>query len=153
MKPYPPNQAPWIFLDNLNLLIHEAGHLLFSFTGQFIHILSGSMLQVLIPMLFTAYFWRTRQSAGIGFGLFWVGNNLINVSYYIRDAEHKLLPLLGGHGSLHDWQWLLVELGWYHQASLIAMIVKILGVMVILGSVGYLIAIAINRSGELRLRH
>lgn len=131
-------QLPWIFLDNLNLLIHEAGHWIFSLFGQFIAILGGSLNQCLLPAIFLGYFIFKRDVAGSSFGLFWLGDNLINVSYYIADAQAMALPLLGGDSSIHDWNWLLTYLGWINQAELLGGIVKVFGVITVLSAIGLL---------------
>ena len=138
LRGYPDGQAPWIFLDYLNLVFHEAGHWLWSPLGQFWGIAGGSLTQILLPMLvMVAFIWQ-RDLLGAGFGLFWIGNNLINVSYYIADAQVGVLPLLGGDASIHDWNWLLVELGWLDVAELIGLGVKIAGGGVLLLSIGCL---------------
>ena len=52
MKPY-----PWIILDNVNLLIHEAGHLIISFLkNEFLTTLAGSLFQTTLPVIFLVYF-------------------------------------------------------------------------------------------------
>ena len=40
----------------------------------------------------------------------WVGINLINVSVYAGDAIVMQLPLLGGDGVMHDWNYILTTL-------------------------------------------
>lgn len=40
----------WL-LDNVNLVFHEAGHVIFALGGEFIGILGGSLMQVLIPVV------------------------------------------------------------------------------------------------------
>jgi hypothetical protein len=99
--------VPWIFLDFANLIFHEAGHVLFIPFGEFMTVLGGSLLQCLIPLAIGIYFLRSGQLYSSVFCLFWLGNNLINVSVYIKDARSRILPLLGGDMSGHDWHWLL----------------------------------------------
>ena len=42
----------WIpVLDSLNLVFHEAGHPLFSPFGETLHILGGTLMQLLVPAL------------------------------------------------------------------------------------------------------
>jgi hypothetical protein len=102
------NAEWWDPLDDLNLAVHEAGHLVFGFFGETIGILGGSLFQVLVPVVFVGYFLRTRQRFAAGAVMAWVGVNLLNVSRYIGDASARELPLLGGDDSLHDW-WLLLS--------------------------------------------
>ena len=39
------------FLHLINLLFHEAGHIIFSPFGQFMTMLGGSLMQVLVPIV------------------------------------------------------------------------------------------------------
>ena len=51
------------FLHGVNLIFHEAGHVIFGFFGEFIAVLGGSLNQVLIPLIAAVAFLRTRQWA------------------------------------------------------------------------------------------
>ena len=97
----------WDPLDDLNLAVHEAGHIIFSPFGETMTILGGSLFQVIVPAVFVAYFARTRQRFGAAVTLAWVGASLLNVARYIADARARELPLLGGDDSAHDWWQLL----------------------------------------------
>ncbi len=48
------------FLHGVNLVFHEAGHLIFGFFGQFVGVLGGSLNQVLIPAICVVAFVRTH---------------------------------------------------------------------------------------------
>ncbi|MFN8574660.1 MAG: hypothetical protein U0132_21585 [Gemmatimonadaceae bacterium] len=99
----------WDILDDVDLAVHEAGHLVFAPLGDHMSFLGGSLLQVLVPLAFVLYFWRSRQAFAGGITLAWVGVNLVNVSRYIGDARAQDLPLLGGENAIHDWWYLLTE--------------------------------------------
>lgn len=92
-------------IDTINLYIHEAGHFFFQFFGRWIHVLAGSLVQVLLPLaLWIVVFRQNREySAYPGF---WVGESMVNVSVYIQDAPYKQLRLIA-RGLIHDWNWLL----------------------------------------------
>ncbi|MBY0376904.1 hypothetical protein K2P96_02940, partial [Patescibacteria group bacterium] len=45
----------WHFIDNANLIFHEAGHVIFSLFGTFIHVLMGSGFQIALPLFITLY--------------------------------------------------------------------------------------------------
>jgi hypothetical protein len=105
---YAQSTGTWHFIDNVNLIIHEAGHTIFSPFGDFIHILGGSLFQVLVPMVFSGYFFFRGQYYSGALSLYWVGQNLMNVSVYARDAIVMQLPLLGGDGVIHDWNYINV---------------------------------------------
>jgi len=105
------NPEYWDPLDDLNLAIHEAGHLLFSAFGETMTILGGSLFQVIVPAAFVAYFVRTRQRYAAAVTMSWVAVNLLNVARYIGDARAQELPLLGGEDSIHDWWYVLINWG------------------------------------------
>ena len=104
---YAQTPMDWHFIDNVNLIIHEAGHSIFAFFGDFLHILGGSLLQIAIPVIFSGYFFLRGQYYSGSLLLFWVGQNFINVSVYAADAVVMQLPLLGGDNAGHDWNNLL----------------------------------------------
>jgi len=135
--------APGILLgilDGANLIFHEAGHVLFLVFGEFIQILGGSLMQVLIPAAFVAYFALRRQPAAAAAALFWTGESLTNVAIYVADARRLALPLLGGDGGIHDWNYLLGRLGLLNQADLLGRLVFTVGGLTILGAVVVLAA-------------
>ncbi len=99
------------FIDNIDLVIHEAGHLFFFFFGRFIYTMGGSLMQIIIPSLLAWYFFRNEYKTGVQFSFLWLGQNLINISVYAADARAQKLPLLGGKSVYHDWHYMLGELG------------------------------------------
>src|SRR5215218_9148303 len=72
------NAEHWDPLDDLNLAVHEAGHLVFSAFGETLTILGGSLFQVIVPAVFVGYFARTRQRYAASVTVAWVGVNLLN---------------------------------------------------------------------------
>ena len=60
---YDPMQGS--FLDNVDLPIHETGHLLFRVFGEFMMIAGGSLFQVIFPAVFVGYFiWQKELLFG-----------------------------------------------------------------------------------------
>ena len=113
-----PIAAYWVFnrgefglLDNIDLVIHEAGHFFFSLFGKFIYTLGGTLMQIILPSIIAAYFFRNSYRTGVQFGLLWLGQNFINISVYAADAQARKLPLLGGNKVYHDWHYLLSATG------------------------------------------
>jgi len=92
-------------LDTFNLLVHEAGHVVFRPFGHTLYFMGGSLLQCIMPAAFCFSFWRTRQPAGFAVSGIWLGQNFLNVARYVADAQKMALPLLGS--GLHDWNTLL----------------------------------------------
>ena len=94
----------WV-IDWMNLYIHEAGHFFFMIFGRWMHFLGGSLFQCLVPLALLIVMWRQNRSYAY-LSAFWLGENMINVSVYIRDAPYRRLHLIG-KGLIHDWNWLL----------------------------------------------
>ena len=105
------NRGEFGLLDNIDLVIHEAGHFFFSLFGKFIYTLGGTLMQIILPSIIASYFFRNDYRTGVQFGLLWLGQNFINISVYAADAQARKLPLLGGNKVYHDWHYLLNETG------------------------------------------
>ena len=99
----------------LNLGIHEGGHLIFRFVGEFLCIAAGSGLQCAVPILSIFMFFKQRDYFAISVCLGWLGINLVHVGVYMRDAQAMILPLVtvggGGDTVIHDWNWLFRKMG------------------------------------------
>src|SRR4051812_7822038 len=65
----------WTLLDNIDLAIHEAGHIVFIPFGEFMTVLGGSLFQILVPALFVGYFARQRDWFASSYLLFWLGQS------------------------------------------------------------------------------
>ncbi len=112
------NAAGESFLHLVNTPFHEAGHVFFRPFGSFLHSLGGTLGQLLMPLVCTAVFLlQTRDTFAASVGLWWFGENFLDIAPYIGDARAGVLPLLGGnfgHSSpygFHDWEFLLTETG------------------------------------------
>ena len=87
-------------------------------------------MQIIIPVVFAAAFWRQFDYFGSSFCLVWLGDNLFYVANYIGDARARVLPLLGGDSSGHDWYALLSGWGMLNYDTTIATLVQFLGVLI-----------------------
>ena len=101
----------WWFIQNVNLIFHEAGHVIFMFFGDFMHIFGGSFLEMLIPSLITFHFFRTRQIFSAACTSWWMATAFLSVSIYASDAQERTLPLITRDVSTHDWFNILVSFG------------------------------------------
>ena len=96
-------------IDNVNLAVHEAGHMVFTPFGQTMHMLGGTLLQLLVPLVFVARFvLRGRPFDALVCGV-WFAESLMYTAVYLGDAYMMSLPLVGGE--IHDWNWMLSKLG------------------------------------------
>lgn len=121
------NRGEFIFVDYVNLLIHEGGHGIFRFFGKFIYTLGGSLMQLLIPSMFVGYYLIYRQTTASQISLIWLGENFFNVGKYISDAKAMKLPLLGGSKVYHDWNYLLRNLDLLKYDTVFGNIVFVIG--------------------------
>ena len=96
-------------LDYVNLAFHEAGHIFLGFFGRFIAMAGGTIFQLLLPAVCLVHLRRRGANLGWQLCLFWLGENLLNISNYAGDAIRQELPLVGG--GVHDWTYLLTETG------------------------------------------
>ena len=120
-----PDTYRW--LDSLDLAIHETGHLVFAFGGEFLTLLGGTLLQLLVPAVFVLALLRQGDRHGASVPLWWLGQNCWNISRYVKDARAQELPLVGG--GEHDWALMLGELGWLDRDQAIGGVVFLIGVL------------------------
>ena len=115
MYTYRPGGAR--LLDAAYLVVHEAGHPLFSYLGaEILTVLGGTILQLLVPILLAitfAYRGHTLGTAFCGWAFF---NSLTGVALYMGDARAKGLPLVApGVASDevegHDWEYIFNWIG------------------------------------------
>lgn len=111
------DKQPQILLDSVNLVFHEAGHVVFGLLGKDIGFLGGTLMQLIIPIAILTNFLYKKDFFGVGFSVFWIGDNFINISYYITDAPYQRLLLIGGQ---HDWAYLLGKSNLLHLAKPLA---------------------------------
>jgi len=126
------------FLDNVDLPIHETGHLLFRPFGEFMMVAGGSLFQVIMPVIFVAYsVWRKQFYSAAIVGL-WVGQSILNVWVYAADAVKMQLVLTSGftgtEGGFHDWNYLLDSIGLLNSTNKVAGLIRFLGTVAIIAS-------------------
>lgn len=118
-----PDQFRWI--DNLDLAVHEAGHLIFAVGGETIGLLGGTLAQLILPIVFVVAFWRQGDRHGATVPLWWLGQNCWNIAVYVKDARAQELPLVGG--GEHDWALLLAQFGVLNKDQAIGRAVAVAG--------------------------
>lgn len=125
----------WRFIDGVNLLLHEAGHPVFGFFGEFVTVLGGTLMQLLFPLAFVVHFHRSAQPFAAAVSLAWLGESLFNVARYAADARARVLPLVGGDGTEHDWAYLLARLGLLESDQAVAQGIRAAGALLLLAAV------------------
>jgi len=101
-------------IQPLNLGIHECGHMIFSFFGQFLMVLGGTLTELMTPCagVWNFYLQRDYFACVLCFG--WLSTALFDVARYSADAMAMELPLVSPFGTetvKHDWNYLLTTLG------------------------------------------
>ncbi len=135
----------FLFIDNANLIVHEAGHLLAGWTENVMFTAwGGTLLQWLVPLALAATFFVRRHTTGFVFCLFLFFENFLYTSVYMADARAMNLELVTVGDSdpdfnNHDWNLIFSNLGVLHWDTRIAGAVRMLGWLGMLGTVGWLL--------------
>ncbi|MBC7780798.1 MAG: zinc ribbon domain-containing protein [Proteobacteria bacterium] len=130
------------FLHGVNLVFHEAGHVFMLPFGRFIHVLGGTLGQLVMPLIVCGSFlFGRRDPVGAAVGLWWFGQSLTDCAPYIADARKLGLPLLGGgtgaERSGHDWEYLLGATGFAPYDIVLGNMAKFAGAGIMLIAVGW----------------
>ena len=128
-------------LDNVNLVFHEAGHILFIPFGSFMTSLGGSLTQVLVPLVCAAAFQARADRFAAALAVWWAGQSLASLAAYVADARALKLVLLGGHTGAevegHDWEAILGALGLLNHDIALGRACRLLGLEVMLGTIAW----------------
>jgi hypothetical protein len=119
-------------LSPLNLGIHELGHLVFGFMGQFLGVAGGTLLQLAIPVFAVYNFYRQRDFFAIALSFGWLSTNFFSVATYAADARRLELPLVTPFGTenvVHDWEYLLSTMNILVYDSLLGSVFRVLAVI------------------------
>ena len=125
-------QGENLFIDAVNMVTHEAGHPLFGYFGETLHLWGGTILQLLVPAALALSFVRMRQLPGVTFCSFLFFENFLGIATYMADARAMDLPLVsaegGGDGDItHDWNAIFIQLNLLPYDTRIAAVVRVLG--------------------------
>ncbi len=82
----------YLFIDSANLVVHEAGHLLFGWLGPTLGLWGGTILQWLVPLLLAAYFFVQRQTTAFAFCMFFFFENWLYTATYMPMREPCRYP-------------------------------------------------------------
>lgn len=127
----------WVFLlDHANLALHEAGHPVVGLLSNHLAVYGGTLFQLLFPALFLRHFWRQRHSVGWAASWVWLGESLMNVGRYMKDARAQQLPLVGGGD--HDWTEIFSRWGVLARDVGIGNATRLLGLCMVLAAVVWL---------------
>jgi hypothetical protein len=123
-------------MHNVNLAFHEAGHLLFMFLGNFMAVLGGSLMQLIVPAaVLAAFVFKHANAFGGAVAFWWLGQSAMDLAPYIYDARSGQLLLIGGfigqeRPGAHDWTNLLGRLGMLDYAHVLGTLTNFVGMTI-----------------------
>jgi hypothetical protein len=118
--------------------VHEFGHLLFAFFGEFMTVAGGSLNQLLIPVGAGFLLYHYHDFFGIAVAGTWLSSSLLDLARYIGDARAQELDLVGfGEDPQHDWTFLLGQFNALLSDTRIAGLTRGAGLVVLLLSLGF----------------
>jgi hypothetical protein len=131
------NTSGFLFPDYVNLMIHEGGHPFFGLFGSHtLMILGGTLAELIVPLLFAAYFFYQREIYGAAFCSFWFFENFPYIGTYMADARAAALPLVGSDEG--DWAILFGQWGLLLQDQKIGATMRAIGWLGMLTTVAWL---------------
>jgi hypothetical protein len=133
----------FLFVDNANLMFHEAGHVVFGWAGYYTTILGGTIGELLVPIACLVVFAWRGQTTAVAFSAFWTFENFLYVAAYMADARRAALPLVGGDES--DWTILFTHWGVLQHDLTIAAVTRGIGWVGMLSAVAWLIWTSLMR--------
>ena len=119
-------------LGPLNLGIHELGHFIFGFLGQFLGVAGGTIFQLFVPIFAVFNFYRQNDFFSMTLSFGWLSTNLFSVATYVSDARALELPLVtpfGGDSVVHDWEYLLSTMNVLEYDTVIGSVFRVLAVI------------------------
>lgn len=131
-----------LMIDLVFIPIHEGGHLLFRFFGEFLAVAGGTILQLAVPLMLAAFFIFHRQILGTTFCVFFFFEQFLPIATYMADARAQELPLLtvgDGDYIIHDWAYLFGKFGVLDHDTQIAHVVRVLGWLGMVATVAWMI--------------
>jgi hypothetical protein len=117
-------------VDLVFLPIHEGGHLLFRFFGEWIMVAGGTFLQLFVPFALAVYFAFRRQVPGTAFCAFFFFEQFLPVAIYMADARCQCLEYVtvgDPDQAVHDWFYLFSSVGVVDHDIQIAAVVRGIG--------------------------
>jgi hypothetical protein len=131
-----------LMIDLVFVPIHEGGHLLFRFFGEFIAVAGGTILQLTVPLMLATWFIFQRQIPGTTFCVFFFFEQFLPIATYMADARAQELPLLTVGDAdyvIHDWAYLFGRLGVLEHDTQIAHAVRVLGWIGMVATVAWMV--------------
>ncbi len=150
------NEIGHSFMHRINLVFHEAGHVIFIPFGHFMMVLGGTLGQFLMPTIAGAVLLiKNRDPFGASIALWWLGQSVMDTAPYINDARDLQLMLLGGgtgqdRPGVHDWENILLDLRMIEHEKAIALGADRLGELLVILAFAWGAVVLHRQSSNLR---
>lgn len=102
-----------VLIDEFNQPVHEAGHIVFAPLGTTMRVLGGTLLPILLPLLFGALYSGRRDEHAASVAAWCVGQGFSTMGLRMAVASPTVQPATDAE---HDWSMLLSEWGVLGQA-------------------------------------
>ncbi len=138
-------------INGANMIVHEAGHGVCYLLScpQFFTALNGTLFQLALPLIFIYYYYKRGNKLLSGLGSLWLAQNLIYVSWYMSYAQTpNLYPFFLGGSAIHDFWYIFSQLGVLEYDSLISGFVRVIAVILLLGTYIYLLYISFLKNSR-----
>lgn len=144
----------YTWFDNVNLVTHESGHLLFGWFGRMIGVWGGTIMQLLVPFLLAISFAWRGQTVGTAFCAFFFFENFLDIAIYMADARVQVLDLVtvgdpGEEGVMHDWFVIFSSMNVLDYDTRIAAVVRVLGWLGMVATIGWLVYMSRRAQAEI----
>jgi len=132
-------------INGANMIVHEAGHGVCYLLPcpQFFTFINGTLFQLALPIIFIYYYYKRENRILAGLGSIWLAQNLVYVAWYMSYAQTpNLYPFFLGGSATHDFWYIFSQLGVLEYDWLISGFVRLIAVILLLGSYIYLLYIS-----------
>jgi len=119
----------WLFL--LYVLLRHLGDPMYHL-GKFLMVAGGTIAQCLVPLISFFMFYRQKDFFAFTVSFCWMGTNLFSIAVYMADARAMALTLVtpfGGEEIIHDWNYLLGQLGLINSDAVLGGVVRALAIL------------------------
>lgn len=128
------------------LWFHEAGHYLFSFLGETMGVLGGTLTEFAVVLALMSYaLWRSYLFSSL-IALYLLGHQFVSLARYVSDARVQKLPLFGD-AQIHDWHYMLGRWGLLDADTRLGQVIYLAGIVLMI--VSFLLLIAMETEAEL----
>jgi hypothetical protein len=129
------------YFSGISLGLHEAGHVLFGFFGEWLMVAGGTITQVAAPIIAAVLFFRQPDFFAIAVCGGWLSDVLFDVATYMGDATKLELDVvtIGGGEPItpNDWRYLLDSVGLLLWDERLASALRLVASLVMIGSLGF----------------